>query len=279
MKCAESTVVLLIGVHPDESAAAECLQNELNHMIASSYDKATVIKISLADLCELSQNRNNRFRALNNMYYDLNRVSRKCTVTEKDVLAAACILKKSLEIPANLLGSWLEQCEQSGVNMNGILRGSQPYLSGFFGFVDRQIKRKYKLGIQECAEYIDTRVEANSRIVLVDIHAGMGKCGQVSIAYHRHQSSQLPDENFFIEDLMECLQSLGRRCNEVLILELGTSTSYIHMTDVLLEVKGYLEGIAYPRREVIDVKLEGITRESLLQHKQLINLLDKTLMN
>ncbi len=279
MKFAKSTVVLLIGVHPDESAAAKILQNELSHMIALSYDEVNVINISLSGLSEFPQNCNNRFRDINGVYYDLNRVGRKCTITEKDALTAVSLLKNSTEIPANLLGSWLEQCEQVGININAILRGSQPYVSGFFGFVDSNVKRSYHRGVIECAEHIDRLVVGNRRIILVDIHAGMGKCGEISVAYHRVQSGKLADENFFIEDLMKCLESRGRVCNEVLILELGTSTSYTHMTDVLLEVKGYLEGTEYPRREIVDVKLELIARESLWKHKQIIYLLDKTLVN
>jgi len=270
------SIGLIIGVHPDEVLFASTLKQFLEETFISVYSNISFFCIDICKIHKSSLNGCNRFRSINNKVHDLNRIYTNCLIAEEQVIKAVDILASYNLNNDNILSSFIQDCKNANIDLKSLFQGSQPFINGFFGFTDNEIRTRYEMEINECLQYIIENSKDAACLTLIDLHSGYGSLGQISIAYSNFIDFSQQIYGYYVEEIARRLVKSNFENINVMVLEIGSSTTYTHMNDVLLEIRSYLLNTEFKKIENINKNIINLQVIPLKLSAEIIKHLDQT---
>lgn len=212
-------IVILYGVHGDETEATEFVSKELEEAIRRQAGSLQIIRIG--PLSKWSSRHKKHFDRDGS---DPNRANtRKWERTEDErVEKGADAIRKEVERTGHIDGDQTRSVLNSlKIRAVDVMRRAQTQRNDFPCYVSKaawnQAKRKRRL-IQERIEQLG--VESELGITIVDVHAGIGSPGEITIAWNRARRERLTTEEsgYLAEGLLNDIANVQRS----IILEVGT---------------------------------------------------------
>lgn len=241
-------ILIIDGIHNDERKYTNIIKKELAAAISAKYKTSEICQLDAGTLLEDNSRDGCRFKLINAHIYDLNRISKNQLAEDWEIEESARLLIENTQQPENLLGWWIEECQARGLNLEGILQGSQSIINGFFGYTSLEILSKYEAAIDREIQRIQGQF-IKGETLIIDLHSGMGKCGQCTKARDIVVRVDSSRDLYFPEVIAKKLLSDDLSNIRVVTVEVGTSTTYTHMTDVVLEITGNLTRSTKVKRE------------------------------
>tara|TARA_B100000073_G_scaffold227634_1_gene189897 strand:+ start:324 stop:1163 length:840 start_codon:yes stop_codon:yes gene_type:complete len=233
-------VIILTGVHPDETILTKTLLNKLIYELRLCFRNNIAIHIlDLEDYLSETTVTKCRYRVYNNWIHDLNRVYRKTTLSQEDVRKSRDAL---LNISASqssdlLLETWFIELKNNGIDINSLLQGSQTYYNGYLGYTNYELKVYYLNRIIEYVNSISDALQNQKKVTIIDLHSGIGQSGETVLLYQNIITKVNDSSGYFAEELGKAFLTIGINEANVLIVESGVTSTEAYMKNVIIGIK------------------------------------------
>lgn len=228
-------VVIIFGVHPDENVYSSYASLWMERLLSSQLLRGLNLNVVKLSLFPFSVAGRNRLYEYCGFYFDLNRVFIKSIRPNAyELMKAVELLSCYNDSPINIAQSFIDSSTSLGLDLGSIIFGTQSIYNGFFGFSNSILKEVCLREMYRIGNIILASLSKGERLIIIDMHAGLGEKGEIGIVHNRHYPVK-KFNGYFCEMLQHYVYDNGGFGSSLYIVEVGIDGTMKHFSKVLYE--------------------------------------------